>query len=92
MAGYHGDLPAMVRVVGDQVADKADHIGAKTFDSPITFQRPAHEDAQSLAALLQSAQRLRGRNSAIQLFRNADLAIAAPACRLQPPPNFDGSL
>src|SRR5215472_432059 len=85
LAGHHGDLPAVVRVMSDQVADEADHIGAKTFDASITFEHLAHENAESPAALLQSAQRLRRRDiSAIQLFGNADLALAASRGRLQP--------
>ena len=50
LAGQHGDLPAVMGVVRDEISDKAGDIRAKTLDSAIALR--AHDDEATCIALL----------------------------------------
>ncbi len=71
LSRQHGDLPAVVGVVRDQVPEKSSCVGAEAFDAAIAGQGPVEYRAQSLAAVLERAPGLRGSHcGAIQLLRN----------------------
>src|SRR5580698_5817061 len=53
LAGEHADLAAMVRVVGNQIAEESGHIGTESFYSAIAFQGRFQYRAQSCPALLE---------------------------------------
>jgi hypothetical protein len=38
LAGQHGDLSAMMRIVGDQIAEKSGDIGTKASNPPVAFE------------------------------------------------------
>ena len=55
----HRDLPSMVSVVSNEVADKAGDIGAKAFDVPVGGQRRFRYIVDRSAALLERFAGLR---------------------------------
>src|SRR5580692_11173967 len=71
LAGKHADLSAMMRVVGNQVAEESGNVGTESFYSAIAFQRRLQYRAEGCAALLQPFRCLcRGHVRAIELVRN----------------------
>src|SRR6201999_1665106 len=80
LAGEHGDLSAMVSVVGDEITDEPGDIGPKTSDLSVALERAADDDTERMPTVLESPQRLRrGHRCAIELFRNF-----FRLCRFQP--------
>src|SRR5580698_4893970 len=59
LACQHCDLAPVMRVVRDEVAEKASHIGTKAFNATITCQGSTEQAAQCLTALLERLPRLR---------------------------------
>ena len=51
MAGKHGNLSAMVSVMGDEISEKADCVRTKTFDVAVGRNGSAQDYAESFAAL-----------------------------------------
>ena len=39
LSRQHGDLPAMMRVMRDEIAEKSRHIGTKVLDAAVAVQR-----------------------------------------------------
>ena len=71
LASEHGDVPAVVGIVRDQVAEKSRNIGAKALDAAITLQGAADDYAEGVAAGFQRAQGLRwSHRGAIELLGN----------------------
>ena len=81
LAGKHGNLPAMVSVMGDEIREKPDRIWAKTFDVAVGRDGSAQDYAESFAALFHGPQSLRrGDLGTIELIGY----LAALGCRRKP--------
>ena len=71
LSRQHGDLPAVVGVVRDQVPEKSSCIGAEASDAAIARQGPVEYCAQSQTAVFEREPGLRGSYcGAIQLLRD----------------------
>src|SRR5260370_35018900 len=81
LAGKHGNFPAMVSVMGDELREKGDCVGTKTFDAAVGRDGSAHDYAESFAALFHGPQSLRrGDLGTIELIGY----LAALGCRGKP--------
>ena len=59
LAGKHGNLSAMVSVMGDEISKKADRVWTKAFDVAVGRDGSAQDYAESFAALFHCPQSLR---------------------------------
>src|SRR5258708_20271961 len=81
LAGKHGNLPAMVSVMGDEISEKGDCVWTKTFDAAVGRDGSAQDYAESFAALFHGPQSLRrGDLGTIELIGY----LAAFGCRGKP--------
>ena len=81
LAGKHGNLPAMVSVMGDEISEKADCVWTKPFDVAVGSDGLAPDYAESLTALFHGPQSLRrGDLGTIGLIGY----LAALGCRCKP--------
>ena len=86
MAGQHRNLAAVVCVVRNEVGGKTCDVGTESLNATVAVQGSTHDHAESVAALLQGAEGLRGRHlRAIELRRKLDtVALLRPGCGFQP--------
>ena len=77
LASEHGDLSAMMRIVGDEIADKSSNVRAEAFDFAVRREGSANNDTQRVAAALQAFRACAGVKVARSSWSGISSALAA---------------